>query len=162
MVEHPDGKGLDASDFSDPQTKLIADEKIAPAELKKYLRKQITVLGTIVDVFEGQGNDTIDTGGYRDASAGFVVACGEQIEPTEEPEPEPTEPWQPSTEVDWENYAPAVRTRIDRLGRKSDCEGLQEQFDTAYDNDERQRSRVGEGNADLMSYIQEWLDYAEC
>ena len=166
LVEHPDGKGLDTTDFSDPQTKLIADEKLAPADLKKYLHKQITVLGTIVDVFEGEGNDTIDTGGYRDASAGFVLACGEQIESTEEPEPEPTEaetPWQPSTEVDWENYAPAVKTRIDRMGRKGDCEGLQEEFDTAYENDEPQRSRVGDdGNADLMEYIQEWLDYSEC
>jgi hypothetical protein len=46
---------------------------------------------------------------------------GPTAEPEPEPEPEPTEPWHPSAEVDWENYAAEVKTRIDRLGRRGNC-----------------------------------------
>ena len=45
------------------------------------------------------------------------------------------------------------RPGIDRLGKKGDCDGLQDEFDTADANDTAQRNRTGDGNADLMAYI---------
>jgi hypothetical protein len=55
--------------------------------------------------------------------------------------------------VDWVNYAPTVKTRIKALAQARDCVGLQREFDAASANDNAQRRRVGQGNADLMSYI---------
>jgi outer membrane biosynthesis protein TonB len=83
---------------------------------------------------------------------------------TSEPEPEPTEAeeWRPDQEVDWENHAPTVKFRIDRLGVREDCDGLQEAFDNADANDAAQRNRTGDGNADLMGYIDQWLRHAGC
>lgn len=89
LVKHPDGKGLTDADFGKPRAKLVADETLAPADLKKYLTKQIDVLGTVVAVLQGHGNDTIDTGGYRDASVNFLEACAKQTEPTSTPTDEP-------------------------------------------------------------------------
>jgi hypothetical protein len=89
LVKHPDGKGLTDADFGKPRVKLVADEKLAPANLKKYLTKQIDVLGAIVAVLQGHGNDTIDTGGYRDAAVNFLEACAKQTEPTSTPTDEP-------------------------------------------------------------------------
>jgi opacity protein-like surface antigen len=67
-----------------------------------------------------------------------------------------------SADVDWENYAPEVRTRIDRMATEGDCDGLQAEFDTADANDAAQRDRVGSGNADLMGYIDGKLSEAGC
>jgi opacity protein-like surface antigen len=67
-----------------------------------------------------------------------------------------------SADVDWENYAPEVRTRIDRMAAEGDCDGLQAEFDTADANDAAQRDRVGTGNADLMGYIDGKLSEAGC
>jgi hypothetical protein len=49
-----------------------------------------------------------------------------------------------------------------RAGPAKDCAGLQTEFDTAAANDDAQRARVGEGNAELMAYIDEWLTLAGC
>lgn len=65
-------------------------------------------------------------------------------------------------DVDWENYAPSVRSRIDSLAAADDCDGLQHEFDTADANDDIQRDRVGDGNADLMGYIDEAMAEAGC
>ena len=81
---------------------------------------------------------------------------------TKEPEASKAAPWHPSTEVDWENYSAKVKKRIDRLGKQQDCDGLQTQFDNADMNDAAQRNRTGDGNADLMSYIDEWMQHANC
>lgn len=67
-----------------------------------------------------------------------------------------------SSDVDWENYASSVRTRIDSMAASKDCAGLQAEFDTADANDDAQRERVGTGNADLMSYIDSKLSAAGC
>jgi len=67
-----------------------------------------------------------------------------------------------SGEVDWDNYSPDVRSRIDRLASQGDCAGLQEEFDLADANDDAQRSRTGDGNADLMGYIDSKLDESGC
>jgi hypothetical protein len=80
LVKHPDGEGLSAEDFSVPRDNLSEDEKLAPAHLKKYLRTQIAVLNDIVDVLNGEGNRTIQTGKYRDASYDFVIACGKDLQ----------------------------------------------------------------------------------
>lgn len=59
------------------------------------------------------------------------------------------------TEVNWENYHPEVKTRIESMISSKDCHGLQSEFDTAYTNSDAQRARTGEGNSSLMSYIEE-------
>ena len=51
----------------------------APDHLKKYLRVQVEVLDDIVAVVSGEGNRTIKTGKYRNASANFVLASGKDI-----------------------------------------------------------------------------------
>jgi hypothetical protein len=84
-----------------------------------------------------------------------------------EPTAKPTKaakpkPWQPDTGVDWDNYAPTVKKRIDRLGKAKRCNALQKEFDTADANDAATRAETGEGNADLMSYIDEWMQHADC
>jgi hypothetical protein len=78
--------------------------------------------------------------------------------PAAPPAAEPT----PTGTVDWENYAPDVQTRIDGMGQGKDCAGLRTEFDTAAANADAQRARVGDGNADLMTYIVEWLALAGC
>jgi len=55
--------------------------------------------------------------------------------------------------VDWKNYSPQVKNRIEELINTNDCSGLQSEFDIAAQNDTAQRNRVGDGNADLMDYI---------
>ena len=64
--------------------------------------------------------------------------------------------------VDWENYAPEVRERIDSMAAAGDCADLQEEFDTAEANSEAQRARTGDGNADLMGYIDDRMREAGC
>lgn len=65
-------------------------------------------------------------------------------------------------EVDWENYDASVKQRIDSLAESGDCALLQQEFDTAEANSDMQRARVGDGNADLMGYIDEQLEEAGC
>jgi hypothetical protein len=67
-----------------------------------------------------------------------------------------------SVEVDWENYDPSVKRRIDRLTAAGNCVGLQSEFDTAQANSDAQLARTGDGNADLMEYLDESLRNAEC
>lgn len=67
-----------------------------------------------------------------------------------------------SGEVDWDNYSPSVKARIDRMASEGDCTGLQTEFDQAEANNDLQRERVGDGNADLMSYIDEQMRSARC
>lgn len=64
--------------------------------------------------------------------------------------------------VDWDNYSPTVKSRIDSLALAKECEELQSEFDTAAANDSAQRNRTGSGNADLMQYINEKLKSAGC
>jgi len=64
--------------------------------------------------------------------------------------------------VDWENYSPAARQRIDRMATRGDCAGLQEEFETAEANNVAQRQRTGDGNDDLMGYINMKMEQAGC
>lgn len=66
------------------------------------------------------------------------------------------------SDVDWSNYAPEVHRRIDLAADAEDCAALQDEFDNADATDDAQRSRTGEGNADLMSYIDAQLEDAGC
>ena len=54
-------------------------------------------------------------------------------------------------EVDWVNYPPEVRTRI---SGEHDCQPLEREIDLAKENDEAQRERFGDGNEDLVMYIE--------
>lgn len=64
--------------------------------------------------------------------------------------------------VDWENYDPSVKTRIDSMAASGECPGLQAEFDTAEANSDAQRARTGDGNADLMDYIDGKMSDAGC
>lgn len=100
----------------------------------------------------------------------FLAGCGEEATaPDETPEPTPRAEAKPKAKskpqrakVDWENYSPAVKSRIDRLTSRKNCAKLQSEFDIADGNDDAQRSRTGDGNADLMAYIDEGLRRAGC
>lgn len=65
-------------------------------------------------------------------------------------------------DVEWNNYAPDVKDRIDAMATSGDCLGLQAEFDAAEANDGAQRARTGDGNADLMSYIDGKMQDAGC
>jgi hypothetical protein len=67
-----------------------------------------------------------------------------------------------SGDVKWSKYAPEVRTRIDRLINEKDCRALQREFDVASENDDATRSRTGDGNGDLMGYIDDSMRTAGC
>jgi hypothetical protein len=64
--------------------------------------------------------------------------------------------------VNWSDYAPSVKTRIEELIQSGDCSGLQIEFDVADQNDAAQRNRVGVGNADLMNYINTSMQKLGC
>ncbi len=64
--------------------------------------------------------------------------------------------------VNWSDYAPTVKTRIEELIQSSDCSGLQAEFDIADQNDAAQRNRVGVGNADLMNYLNSSMKKLGC
>jgi len=64
--------------------------------------------------------------------------------------------------VNWSDYAPTVKTRIEELIQSGDCSGLQTEFDVADQNDAAQRNRVGVGNADLMNYINTSMQKLGC
>ena len=68
----------------------------------------------------------------------------------------------PVPEVDWSNYHPEVRQRINHMATEQDCRGLQDEFDIAYSNDGAQRNRTGRGNANLMDYIDGKLRKSGC
>ncbi|BDZ60861.1 hypothetical protein Lsed01_00179 [Demequina sediminis] len=74
-------------------------------------------------------------------------------------DPEPTAP---SADVPWEDYDTSVRERIDAMGADADCAGLQAEFDTADANNGITMDRTGHNNADLMGYIDEWMQLASC
>jgi hypothetical protein len=66
------------------------------------------------------------------------------------------------TEVQWENYAPEVKIRLDEMMEAKDCEGLQAQFDISDANNEATMNRVGHNNAKLMAYTDEAMRIAGC
>ena len=57
--------------------------------------------------------------------------------------------------VDWSDFAPTVRTRIEELVAAGDCAGLQQEFDNADANDNPSK-------ADLMTYLDREMEAAGC
>ena len=66
------------------------------------------------------------------------------------------------TDVQWENYAPEVKIRLDEMMEAKDCEGLQAQFEISDANNEATMNRVGHNNAKLMAYTDEAMRIAGC
>ena len=64
--------------------------------------------------------------------------------------------------VNWDNYPPLVKSRTSQLITERDCSSLRKEFDNSYANDANQRNRVGEGNANLMTYIDDALKSSDC
>lgn len=64
--------------------------------------------------------------------------------------------------VDWEQYSPGLQGRIDGMASAGDCAGLQSAFNAADANDAANRARTGEGNAELMDYIDDAMRDAGC
>ena len=64
--------------------------------------------------------------------------------------------------VNWSNYAPTVKTRIEGFIQSADCSNLQKEFDIADQNNAAQRNRVGTGNAELMGYIDSSMRKLDC
>jgi len=60
----------------------------------------------------------------------------------------PTEPI-----VNWADYSPQVKARVDSYIANKDCSGFQTEFDAAADNSQLQRQRIGKGNINLMDFI---------
>ncbi len=64
--------------------------------------------------------------------------------------------------VNWVNYDKTVKERIDLMTNKLDCTGLQNEFNLAEQNSDNQRARVGEGNLNLMNYIDFKMKKCNC
>ena len=64
--------------------------------------------------------------------------------------------------VNWNNYAPAVKQRIAEYIDASDCTNLQVEFDNADNNNDNQRNRTGESNAELMTLLDSQLRKLSC
>lgn len=55
-------------------------------------------------------------------------------------------------DVDWSQFSPTVKTRIDGLVENQDCDGLQDEFDNADAN----------SHADLMVYLDNQMEEIGC
>lgn len=58
-----------------------------------------------------------------------------------------------ASRVQWEDYHPSVRLRIDEFAILGDWSALQREFDIAERNHSLTMQRVGHNNAALMGYI---------
>ena len=67
-----------------------------------------------------------------------------------------------STTSFWDNYAPSVKPRIDAMIEAKDCEGLQENFEISWGNNEAQMKRVGSNNAKLLTYLDDAMKKIGC
>jgi hypothetical protein len=64
--------------------------------------------------------------------------------------------------VNWSNYDKNVKDRIIVMANNKDCQGLQNEFNLAEQNSDSQRNRVGEGNLNLMNYIDFKMKKCNC
>jgi hypothetical protein len=90
----------------------------------------------------------------------LVASCSESGQESNQNEVIETETKR--TDVQWENYAPEVKIRLDEMMEAKDCEGLQAQFDISDANNEATMNRVGHNNAKLMAYTDEAMQIAGC
>jgi hypothetical protein len=96
----------------------------------------------------------------------IIGSCGSNVsdETNSSPtlKPAVTTPKNDAPAVQWEDYAPSVKTRIDDLAAQKDCDALQSEFDNADANNEATMARVGHNNAQLMGYIDFLMRNAGC
>lgn len=90
-----------------------------------------------------------------------VLALAGCASPQPEAEPTPTPTFQ-MFNVEWEDYDAGLQERIDALAQAADCDGLQEEFNTADANTASTLDRIGHTNANLMRYIDTELREAGC
>ena len=64
--------------------------------------------------------------------------------------------------VNWDNYASTAKQRIADLIDESDCTNLQVEFDSADSNNDTQRNRTGESNANLMALLDDQMKKLGC
>ena len=62
----------------------------------------------------------------------------------------------------WNNYDRTVKLRIYKLIKNKDCQGLQNEFNTTYNNTDSQIARTGKGNSDLMDFIDDKMIELGC
>ena len=83
-------------------------------------------------------------------------------EPSPSPAPAPTAPVQPepakAEPTFWDNYAPAVKERITKEIEAGDCDAMQGEFDTAYNN----RHRAKDKNTHLMEFLDKAMQDGGC
>ena len=62
----------------------------------------------------------------------------------------------------WQNYSPEVKKRILEMIKNKDCQGLQNEFNIADQNNEAQMRRTGRNNAELLEYIDNAMANMDC
>ena len=67
-----------------------------------------------------------------------------------------------SESVDWDNYSPGVKERIDKAAVAKDCSDLQTEFFMAERNEVDQMNQTGDNHAGLMAYIKAQMVKAGC
>ncbi len=65
-------------------------------------------------------------------------------------------------DVPWTQYAPQVRERLEAAVESGDCQRLGEEFIAADEGSDAHRAKYGEGNGDLMAYIDDSMEMAGC
>lgn len=121
--------------------------------------RQLTPALLLALVLTGCTVTTSDAPEPETAVSTPVVEEAPSTAPSVEPEPEPEED---RHEVPWQDYDAALQPRIDDLTNTADCTALQAEFDTADANNDATMARTGHNNVDLMTYIDEALQLANC
>lgn len=62
----------------------------------------------------------------------------------------------------WQNYSPEVKERILEMIKNKDCQGLQNEFNIADQNNEAQMRRTGRNNAELLDFIDNAMADMDC
>jgi hypothetical protein len=62
----------------------------------------------------------------------------------------------------WQNYSPEVKKRILEMIKNKDCQGLQNEFNIADQNNEAQMRRTGRNNAELLDFIDNAMANMDC
>lgn len=66
------------------------------------------------------------------------------------------------SDVPWHQYAPEVRDRVEQAIDAEDCDAMSDEFWSASDGTDAHRAKWGEGNGELMSYIDDAMEDAGC
>lgn len=68
----------------------------------------------------------------------------------------------PASVVDWESYEPGLQAEIEQLAETGDCAALEEIKVEARESESDQIERTGNGNEDLIRFIDSELNTAQC